>query len=81
MHDQAPLVVSAVHADPELDQLPVELSVSDIDDAVAYDNWTDAPIGADPVNVNVRVVVMLSVVIDPLSDAAERSGTATAGRA
>ena len=59
--------------------VPLELSTSDIDDAVAYEICTDAPTGADPVNVTVRVVVMLSDVFEPLSDAVARSGTDAEG--
>jgi hypothetical protein len=44
---------SALHVEPVLVQVPVEEFVSDEDDAVAYDNCTDAPAAAVPVNVSV----------------------------
>jgi hypothetical protein len=44
---------SALHVEPVLVQVPVEELVSDVDDAVAYDNCTDAPGAAVPVNVSV----------------------------
>lgn len=79
VHDHVPLVPSAVHVDPVLDHDPVVASVSEVELAVAKDNCTVAPIGAEPVNVKVRVVVMLSVDEVPLSDAVARSGVVGVG--
>jgi hypothetical protein len=71
-----------VHAEPVVDHDPVEALVSVKDDAVAYSSCTDAPTGADPVNINVCTVVMLSVADSPVSyveSVESRSGTDTAG--
>ena len=77
---QDPVVESAVQADPVLVHVPVVVSVSVVDDAVATDNCTLAPTGAEPVNVSVRVDVTLSLFV-ALSDAAAKSGVVTEGNA
>jgi hypothetical protein len=81
MQLQTPVVESAVQAEPVLVHVPVVVSVSVLDDAVATDNCTLAPTGAEPVNVSVRVEVMLSESKVPMSDAAARSGVDTDGKA
>ena len=53
MHVQAPVVVSAVHAEPVSAQPDPELSVSEVEDATLNESCTDAPTGAEPVNINV----------------------------
>ena len=78
MHSHTPVVGSASHVEPVLVHVPVVVSVSVADDAVATDSCTLAPTGAEPVNVRDRVVVMLSLSV-ALSDAAPRSGVETAG--
>jgi hypothetical protein len=78
VHSHSPVVGSASHVEPVLVQIPVVVSVSVVEDAVATDNCTLAPTGAEPVNVSVRVVVMLSLSV-ALSDAAPRSGVDAAG--
>ena len=79
VQDHAPLVESAVQVEPVFVQVPVDTSVSVADVAVATESWTVAVTGAEPVKVNVRFVVMLSVVDVPLSEAVARSGVAEAG--
>lgn len=69
-----------MHVEPVLDQMPVVVSLSDVEVAVATESCTVAPIAADPVKVSVRFVVTLSVVM-PLSDEDARSGVDTAGSA
>ena len=75
----APVDVSALHAEPVLVHVPVDALVSDVDDAVAYDNCTDAPIAAVPVKVSVWLEVMLSEVDTPRSEATLKSGVVGAG--
>jgi hypothetical protein len=60
-------------------QLPVDALVSEVDDAVAYDNCTDAPIAAVPVKVSVWLEVMLSEVDTPTSEVTLKSGVVGAG--
>ena len=67
VHDHAPVVSFASHALPVF--VPPSLSC------------TDAPTGAEPVNVNVVFVVMSSVDDEPESEPDARSGVDTAGRA
>ena len=80
-HDHAPLVASAVQAEPVVVHVPVEVSVSEVEVAAATDNCTLAPAGAEPENVNAVVDVALSELDVPLSDAVARSGVDTAGSA
>ena len=75
----APVAESALHVDPVLVHVPVEVLVSDVDDAVAYDTCTDAPIAAVPVNVSVWLDVTLSEVDTPESEATFKSGVVGAG--
>ena len=75
----APVDVSALHAEPVLVHVPVDALVSDVDDAVAYDNCTDAPIAAVPVKVSVWLEVMLSEVDTPTSEVTLKSGVVGAG--
>ena len=75
----APVDVSALHAEPVLVQLPVDALMSEVDDAVAYDNCTDAPIAAVPVKVSVWLEVMLSEVDTPPSEVTLKSGVVGAG--
>ena len=81
MHDHAPVFASAGQVEPESVHIPVLASVSDVELAVATESCTDAPTAAEPVNVSVRFVVMLSVVTVPVSDALARSGVETTGSA
>ena len=80
MHSQSPVVGSVSHEAPVLVHVSVVVSVSEADDAVATESCTLAPTGAEPVNVSVRVEVMLSSSV-ALSDAAIRSGVETPGTA
>lgn len=79
VHDHAPVLASAVHAEPTLVQLASVLTVSDVDDATLYDSCTLALTADVPENVSVRAEVMLSVSSAPESFAAERSGVVGAG--
>ena len=81
MHDQAPELESAVHAAPTSVQPVPLLSVSDVEVAVLYESCTLALGLAVPVNVSVRVDVMLSESRAPESFADERSGVVGAGTA
>jgi hypothetical protein len=67
VHDHAPVVSFARHV------LPVSVPPSF--------NWTDAPGGAEPVNVSTVLVVRSSLFDAPVSDPATKSGVETAGRA
>jgi hypothetical protein len=67
VHDQAPVVSFARHV------LPVSVPPSF--------SWTDAPGGAEPVNVSAVLVVRSSLFDAPVSEPATKSGTDTAGRA
>jgi hypothetical protein len=80
MQFQVPVVESVMHAEPVLAHVPVVMSVSVVEDAVATDSCTLAPTGAEPVNVSVRVDVMLSLFV-ALSDASVKSGVDTEGNA
>ena len=75
----APVDVSALHAEPVLVHVPVDALVSEVDDAVAYDNCTDAPIAAVPAKVSVWLEVLLSEVDTPTSEATLKSGVVVAG--
>jgi hypothetical protein len=79
VHDHAPVVVFAVHAEPVSVQEPVEEFVSESLDRVAIESCMDAPTGAEPVSVSVEFDVRLSLLEEPLSDAASRSGSETTG--
>lgn len=79
MHDHAPDVESAVHVEPLSVHVPLDESVSLEELAVATESWMVDPTGADPVNVSVLFVVMLSVLDGPLSDAVARSGVVATG--
>jgi len=67
VHDHAPVVSFARHV------LPVSVPPSF--------NWTDAPGGAEPVNVSAVLVVRSSLFDTPVSEPATKSGVETAGRA
>jgi hypothetical protein len=74
-HDHTPVDESATHASPVVVHEPADGLVP----CSAYDNCTNAPIGADPVNVSVVAEVRLSVDDEPLSAATARSGVETDG--
>ncbi len=60
----------------------VELVVQVLPDATPSTyNWTVEPTGAEPVNVSVVAVVMLSVELAPRSSEACRSGAEISGKA
>ena len=65
---------------PVFVQVPVVASVSEAELAVAIESCTVEVIGADPVNVNVRLLVTLSVEDGPLSNALAKSGVEGVGR-
>jgi hypothetical protein len=75
----APVDVSALHAEPVLVHVPEAALVSEVDDAVAYDNCTDPPIAAVPVKVSVWLEVMLSEVDTPTSEESLKFGVVVAG--
>ncbi len=81
MHVHEPLVESAVQGEPVSAQVPVDALVSASDERVAIDNCTVAPTGALPVIVKVEFDVKSSMLDEPLSEAAARSGADTAGNA
>lgn len=81
VHDHAPDVASAVHDEPVSVHEPVDEFVSESLERVANESWTDAPTGADPESVRVEFDVTLSLLDEPLSEAASRSGADTAGNA
>jgi hypothetical protein len=65
---------------PVFVQSPVVASVSEAELAVAIESCTVEVIGADPVKVNVRFVVTLSVEDVPLSNPLAKSGVEGAGK-
>lgn len=81
VHDHAPVVEFAVHVDPVSVHVPDDELVSASLERVANESWIDAPTGADPESVSVEFDVMLSLLDEPLSEAASRSGTDTEGSA
>ena len=70
-----------MQVEPVVVQVPVEVSVSEVEVAAATDNCTLAPAGADPEKVKVVFDVALSEFDVPLSDAVARSGVVTVGSA
>jgi hypothetical protein len=69
-----------VQVRPVFDQVPVVASVSEAELAVAIESCTVEVIGADPVKVNVRFVVTLSVEDVPLSNPLDKSGVEGVGK-
>ena len=65
---------------PVFVQVPVVASVSDAELAVAIESCTVEVIGADPVNVNVRLLVTVSVEDVPLSNPLAKSGVEGVGK-
>lgn len=68
-----------MHPEPVVTHEPVEALVSVDEEAVAISSCTAAPTADVPVNVSVRVDVMLSELRAPVSFAAKRSGVVGAG--
>ena len=73
-------VEDVVQVRPVFVQVPVVASVSEAELAVAIESCTVEVIGADPVKVNVRFVVTLSVEDVPLSNPLDKSGVEGVGK-